>query len=265
MSHRIPHSHSRSRPSCPHRHPGPGCRPLALIWPILTRAAMSSSPVSDVVPVVPVDLLSETNWFVPRSPQLLPVSTEVVDPGVVESPELCSDMSTITSHSNPRGHRYLWRVWTRWSPTPYDAPVVPLDISPVADHLATCDPQESQVGTCRQCNCYLIGCARILTLLMYSPVFPVSPRTNGYLSRVSPVSSPGSPAAPAAGSLLDEETGSYHSVIGSPATSLSSTYHAANLQLLSEPLTPLPDAVLLHTDPAMLLELTHTYHDFLPS
>ena len=122
MSHRIPHSHSRSRPSCPHRHPGPGCRPLALIWPILTRAAMSSSPVSDVVPVVPVDLLSETNWFVPRSPQLLPVSTEVVDPGVVESPELCSDMSTITSHSNPRGHRYLWTVWTRWSPTPYDAP-----------------------------------------------------------------------------------------------------------------------------------------------
>ena len=36
MSHRITHSHSRSRPSCTHRLPGPGRRPLALIWPILT-------------------------------------------------------------------------------------------------------------------------------------------------------------------------------------------------------------------------------------
>ena len=73
-----------------------------------------------------------------------------------------------------------------------------------------------------------------------------------------------SPTALAAGSLLDEATGSYHSTIGSPATSLSITDHAANLQLLSEQLSPLPDAVLLHTDPALLLELTQTYHDFIP-
>ena len=71
------------------------------------------------------------------------------------------------------------------------------------------------------------------------PMFPVSPRSDGYLPRVSPVTSPSSPAA---GSLLDDATGSYHSNIGSPATSLSITDHAANLQLLSEPLTE-----VLHT------------------
>ena len=92
-------------------------------------------------------------------------------------------------------------------------------------------------------------------------MFTVSPGTDGYLPRVSPVSSPGSPAA---GSLLDEVTGSCHSTIGSPATSLFTTGHAANLQLLSEPLIPLPDAVLLLTDPALLLELTQPCHDFIP-
>ena len=53
-------------------------------------AAMSSSPVSKVVSVAPVDLLkcpSETRWFVPHSPQFS-VSAEDVDRGVVESPEL---------------------------------------------------------------------------------------------------------------------------------------------------------------------------------
>ena len=63
---------------------------------------MSSSPVSDVVLVVPVDLHSGMSWFVPLSPQFSPVSAEVVNRGVVESLELyaavvCSDMSTITS------------------------------------------------------------------------------------------------------------------------------------------------------------------------
>ena len=61
---------------------------------------MSSSPVSDVAPVVPVD----------------PVPVDVVDRGVVASPELDAavmdlDMSTITSRFaplNPPGHRYLW-------------------------------------------------------------------------------------------------------------------------------------------------------------
>ena len=102
------------------------------------------------------------------------------------------------------------------------------------------------------------------------PVFTVCPRTDGYLPCVSLVSSPSSPvslaapAAPTVGSLLDEATGSFDDNIGSPATltSLSITDHAANLHLLSEPLIPLPDAILLDTDPARLPDLTH--QDFVP-
>ena len=93
----------------------------------------------------------------------------------------------------------------------------------------------------------------------------MSPNTDGYLPLVSPVSllcSPGAPASPAAGSLPDVAAVSRDSTIGSLATSLSSTDHAANLQLLSPPLVP--DTVLLHTDPVLLLELTQTYHNFLP-
>ena len=72
------------------------------------------------------------------------------------------------------------------------------------------------------------------------------------------------PAAPTVGSLLDEATGSFDSNIRSTATSLSITDHAANLHLLLEPLSPLPDAVLLDTDPARLLDLTQIYQDLVP-
>ena len=59
---------------------------------------MFISLVFDIMPVVPVDMLTDTSRFVPLSPQCSPVSAEVVDRGVVESPELdaavvCSDMS----------------------------------------------------------------------------------------------------------------------------------------------------------------------------
>ena len=96
-----------------------------------------------------------------------------------------------------------------------------------------------------------------------SPVFTVSPRTDGYLPCVSPVSSPSStvsPAAPTVGSLLDEATGSFDSNIGR----LSITDHVANLHLLSEPLMPLPDAILLETELARLLDLMQTYRYFVP-
>ena len=87
------------------------------------------------------------------------------------------------------------------------------------------------------------------------PVFPVLPSTDRYLPLVSPVSSLG---APAAGSLPDVAAALFDSTIGSLATSLSSIDHAVNLQLLSPPLIPLPDTVLLHTNPTLLLE--PTYH-----
>ena len=49
---------------------------------------MSSSPVSHVVPVALVDLLSKS-WVVQPSPRLVSASVQVVDRGIVESHELC--------------------------------------------------------------------------------------------------------------------------------------------------------------------------------
>ena len=92
---------------CP---PSPGtrasthCFDLAEFDSECSRTAMSSSPGSDVVPVAPVNLLSETIWFVTPSSQLSPAPEE--DRGVVASPELGSDIMSRFLH--------LRTVWTRW-------------------------------------------------------------------------------------------------------------------------------------------------------
>ena len=212
--------------------------------------------MSNVVPVVPVDLLPDTSRFVPLSPQCSPVSAEFVDQRVVESPELdaavvCLDISTITSRFAPLNSRVspvsmesIDRVVVE-SPTSDVALGGHLDISPVTDQFAPLTPQESQVS---QLSSVQLSPNRVrldfdMDTLDVFPVFPVSPKTDGYLPLISHVSSPGSPAA---GSLLDEVALSRDSTIGSLATSLSITDHAANLQLLSPPLIPLPDTVLLH-------------------
>ena len=184
---------------------------------------MSSSPVSDVEPVAPVNLLPETTWFVTPSSQLLPAPAEVEYRGVDVSPELGSDMLTTMS-------RFL----------PLRPPVSPVSL----DGVDLVVSEDFDFGT-----------------MDVFPVFTVSPETDGYFPRISPVSSPGSPVAQTAGSVLDEATGSFHSTLGSPAASLSKTHHAANLRLLSEPLIPLPDAVFLQADPTLLLDLTPSYDD----
>ena len=97
------------------------------------------------------------------------------------------------------------------SPTSYDAPVLPLEISPVADHLATLNPQESQVSRLSSVPLSPNRVCDDLNMLDVFPVFTVSPMTNRYLPCVSPVSSPSSPDSSAAlteASLLDEATGS---------------------------------------------------------
>ena len=93
------------------------------------------------------------------------------------------------------------------SPMPYNAPVVPLELSPVADHFAPLNPHESQVSHLSSVH---LSPNRVridfdFDTLDVFPVFPVSPRTDGYLPLSSLVSSLGSPAA---GSLVDEVTGS---------------------------------------------------------
>ena len=83
------------------------------------------------------------------------------------------------------------------------------------------------------------------------PVFQVSQEHVGYLPETSPVTSPeahskqSSPLAPAPGYRLNEVTGSFDSMVGSPVTSLSVTDYTAHLAMLSEPLIPLPNELLL--------------------
>ena len=118
MSNWIPLSRSRSQPSCTHRHPGPGRRPLAMIWPNLTlSAAMSSSPVSDVVPVVAglCHSVPSFHWCLRRlwTGGLWSHLSSTL-PSCVW---ICQLLQAGSRNSNPRGHRYPWRVWTRWSPS----------------------------------------------------------------------------------------------------------------------------------------------------
>ena len=66
------------------------------------------------------------------------------------------------------------------------------------------------------------------------PVFPVSPRNDGYFPGVSPISSPStlstprSLVTPATVSLLNKATGSFDSTAGSTVTSLSITDYAGS-------------------------------------
>ena len=90
--------------------PGSGlctpCYDLAEFYSENSRVVMSELPVSDVVSVVSLDMLSATNRFAPLSSQGSPVSTEDVDRGVVESPVsdtavVPSDMSSATCRFTP--------------------------------------------------------------------------------------------------------------------------------------------------------------------
>ena len=90
-------------------------------------------------------------------------------------------------------------------------------------------------------------------------MFTVSPETDGYLPRISPVSSPGCTGYGLSAGQGDWVVSQHHRESGYVAV-----HYGPCSELLSEPLIPLPDAVLLHTDPALLLKLTQTYHDFIP-
>ena len=108
-------------------------------------------------------------------------------------------------------------------------------------------PQESQVS---QLSSVQLSPNRVLeeydfdTIDLF-PMYAVSPRNDGYFPSVSPISlpnamnTPDSPVTPATGAVMTEATGS-----------LSITDYAADLTLLSEPLTPLLEVMLLKPAPA---------------
>ena len=201
------------------------------------------------------------------------MSAEVVDWGVVGSLDLdaavvCSDMSTIRSRFSPLNSLVSpvsmesvdWVVVE--SPPSNVTLVAHLDTPPVTNlvvPLVSRESQESHLSSVQLLPNKVRVDYDIDTLDVF-PVFSVSPRSDGYQPLVSPVSSQGSLTA---GSLPDEAAASRASTFGSSAMSLSITDHAANLQLLTPPLIPLPDAVLLQADPALLFKLTQTYSDFL--
>ena len=87
------------------------CNDMSVFDSDNSRLVVSDSPVSDVVSVVSLDMLSATSLCAPLSPQGSPVFTEVVDWGVVESPVsdavvVPSDVSSVTCWFmplNPQG------------------------------------------------------------------------------------------------------------------------------------------------------------------
>ena len=122
------------------------------------------------------------------------------------------------------------------SPTSYETPEAPLDLSSGANQAGS---QESYISSVRLSpNRVNQDCD--YGMRDFFPVFTVSPYNDVNVQCVSPVSIPDSPAAPTLGSLLDEATGMYGSIIRRPATSLSISDQVEQLHLLSEPLIPLP-------------------------
>ena len=124
-----------------------------------------------------------------------------------------------------------------------------MDISPAADRVVQLLPLQSQVSVLSSVQ---LSPNRVREDFIYDtmdvfPVFQVSQKANEYLPDTSSVTSPdarsipSSPVIPASGSLLNEATGSFESIVGSPVMSLSITDYAADLSLLSEPLIPLLD------------------------
>ena len=85
-------------------------------------------------------------------------------------------------------------------------------------------------------------------------------RSVGYLPLISPITSPESPLL-AARSLQDEVYESVSSAGVSPATSMSITDRAAELQLMTPPLIPLPETINVQTNPGLLLQLTTAYQE----
>ena len=93
------------------------------------------SPEFDAA-VVSSDMLTITSRFSTLNPQVSPISTEIVDRVVVESP--VSDV----------------------------APVVDSDMLPVRAGSRRSALRGRRCRTCRRCNCHLIGCDWTLTWML---------------------------------------------------------------------------------------------------
>ena len=156
--------------------------------------------MSDVVSVVPEDMLTDMSRFAPLSPQSSPLSTEVVDQGVVEPPEFDAvvvplDMSTITSQFSllnpqlsPVSMESVDRVVVE-SLVSDDVPVIELDMLPDVSQFALLNPQGSQVSHLSLVqlspNTNRVGLEFDMDTLDVFPVFVASPTSGGYFYPLS--------------------------------------------------------------------------------
>ena len=186
-----------------------GRRPLTLIWQILIQSVPGLPCLTPRCPT----LRRWCRWY--WWTRCLRMLWTGGGGGVVVSPELdaavmdsdtCSIMS-LFSPLNPLGSpvsmvnvdQVVVELLTSHS---YDTPVVQLEISPIADHLATLNPLEWQVSRLSPVQ---LSPNRVCEDFDFNTldVFPVFAVSDGSLPCVSPVSSPSSlvwPAAPTVGS-----------------------------------------------------------------
>ena len=142
-------------------------------------------------------------------------------------------------------------------------------ISPAVARFTPLNPQRSQVShlSSVQLSPNRVRLDFEIDTVDLDPLLATSPRSAGDLLLISPISSPESPlscASPNAHSRLDEASVSVYSSRESPATSMSVTNHTGELQLMTPPLIPLPAMTSVQADPALLLQLTQAYREWLP-
>ena len=92
------------------------------------------------------------------------------------------------------------------------------------------------------------------------PLIVVLPRADAELPLASPVTLP-ELQSPDTEDIQDKPAEQCVVTMSSADTSLSITGHAANMDLMTLPLIPLPDTITVPTDTVLPLELTKTYQD----
>ena len=141
------------------------------------------------------------------------------------------------------------------------ASVVPSDVLPIVDRLMPLNPQgstqESPLSSEQLSPNRVRSDFDVDTVDLY-PMFAASQRSVGDIPLIFPILSPElllSPVSPAARSLQVQAYESVGSAGLSPATSMSITDRAMELQM-TPPLIPLPGTINVQTDPALLLQIT---------
>ena len=162
-----------------------------------SRTAMSSSPVSDVVSVMPVDMLLATSRFASLSPQCSPVSAEVVDRGCgVAGIRPCCHVFGYVDYYDPVltiqppvfTGVYIEVVDRGVVESPqFDAAVVSSDMSTITNRFSSLSPQCSPVST-EVVDRGVVESPQFDAAVVSSDMLTIATRFSPLNPRVSPVS-----------------------------------------------------------------------------